>query len=80
MTSWPIPPTLPLLQGDSASKALLFDLNSRGWSVVDLAELARKAGVLEVVHILSDYCRGKPLSQLCIFNRETMEQPFMEQS
>ena len=46
------------LQGDSASRSLLSDLNSRGWSVVDLAELARKANVLEVVQILADYCKG----------------------
>lgn len=46
------------LQGESASRRLLSDLNSRGWTVVDLVKLARKADVLEVVHILTDYCKG----------------------
>ena len=46
------------LQGESASGRLLRDLNSRGWTVVDLAELARKADALEVVQILADYCKG----------------------
>ena len=51
-------PLLSFFQGESASKSLLCDLNSRGWTVVDLAELAVKAGALEVVRILQDYCRG----------------------
>ena len=43
---------------ESASQSLLCDLNSRGWTVLDLAELAVKADALEVLHILVDYCRG----------------------
>lgn len=48
-----------LLQNESATKALLCDLNSRGWTVVDLAELALESNAVEVVEILSDYCRGE---------------------
>lgn len=46
----------PSFQGLSASRELLLNLNGQGWTVVELAEAARKAGILSIIEILSTYC------------------------
>lgn len=38
--------------------AILADLDSRGWSVVDLAQLAHKAQLGIVVDTIKEHCRG----------------------
>ena len=46
-----------------------FLMNSRSWTVLDLAELAVKADALEVLHILVDYCRGTVYNNVLTLNQ-----------
>ena len=47
--------------------AIMSELDSRGWSVVDLAQLAHKARLGIVVDIIKDHCRGESeLSEVCL--------------
>ena len=39
--------------------AIMSELDSRGWSVVDLAQLAHRARLGIVVDIIKDHCRGE---------------------
>ena len=39
--------------------AIMSELDSRGWSVVDLAQLAHKARLGIVVDIIKEHCRGE---------------------
>ena len=67
-----INPIVPVLQGLSPSRELLMNLNSQGWTLQELADAAKQAGVLSVVQILSTYCedegeacRGTTVECLC---------------
>lgn len=44
--------------------AIFHELNSRGWSVVDLAQLAHTAQLGIVVDTIKEHCRGK--GNVCI--------------
>ena len=46
-------------QGRSPTMAIMSELDSRGWSVVDLAQLAHKARLGIAVDIIKEHCRGK---------------------
>jgi len=50
--------TLLTHKGRSASMALLHDLHSRGWTVVDLASLARRAQMAVIVDKIKQHCQG----------------------
>jgi hypothetical protein len=46
-------------QGRSPTMAIMSELDSRGWSVVDLAQLAHKARLGIAVDIIKDHCRAQ---------------------
>lgn len=45
--------------GRSPTMAVLRELDSRGWSVVDLAQLAHQARLGIVVDIIKTHCKGE---------------------
>lgn len=60
------------IQGRSPTMAIMSELDSRGWSVVDLAHLAHKARLGIVVDIIKDHCRGKKVRILRVCDSSTL--------
>ena len=46
-------------KGGSPTLSLLSDLHSTGWTILDLANLAKKANVQIVIDVLLKYCHGE---------------------
>lgn len=60
------PPLIPCTpQGRSPTMAILADLNSHGWSVVDLAYLAHRAHLGIVVDTIREHCRSRFPAFVC---------------
>ena len=49
-------------KGRSASRELLVNLNGQGWTLAELAQTARKAGILAVVEILATFCEEEGMN------------------
>ena len=47
------------LKGGSPTLRLFSDLHSTGWTILDLANLAKKAEVQIVIDVLLKYCQGE---------------------
>lgn len=52
------------MQGLRPSKELLLNLNGQGWTILELAESAEKAGILGVIEILSAFCEEEGILNL----------------
>lgn len=55
------------MQEGSASRELLMNLNGQGWTLVELAEAARTAGIVGVIEILSTYCEEEGEYQYLLY-------------